>query len=68
MESFKSTLDEVRECDILVHVIDISHPQYEDHLKTVMQTLIEIKADGHPMLMVFNKMDVYREKHFDAFY
>ncbi len=66
VESFKSTLDEVRECDILVHVIDISHPQYEDHLKTVMQTLIEIKADGHPMLMVFNKMDAYREKHFDA--
>ncbi len=65
VESFKSTLDEVRECDLLIHVIDISHPQYEDHIKTVHQTLIDIGADKHPMLMVFNKMDSYRSTHYD---
>lgn len=65
VESFKSTLDEVRESDLLIHVVDISHPQYEDHIKTVMQTLVDIKADGHPLLLVFNKMDAYRAMHFD---
>lgn len=66
VESFKSTLDEVRECDLLIHVIDISHPQFEDHIKTVHQTLIDIGADKHAMLMVFNKMDAYRDLHYDA--
>ena len=65
VESFKSTLDEVRECDLLIHVVDISHPQYEDHIKTVQQTLIDIGADKHPMLLVFNKMDAYRATHYD---
>ncbi len=65
VESFKSTLDEVRECDILIHVIDISHPQYEDHLRTVMETLKDIGADNKPMLMVFNKMDAYRKTAYD---
>jgi GTP-binding protein HflX len=65
VESFKSTLDEVRECDLLIHMVDISHPQYEDHIKTVQQTLIDIGADKHPMLLVFNKMDAYRASHYD---
>lgn len=65
VESFKSTLDEVRECDLLIHVIDISHPQYEDHIRTVLQTLKEIGADSKPMLMVFNKMDAYRATAYD---
>ncbi|MGB2846526.1 MAG: GTPase HflX [Saprospiraceae bacterium] len=65
VESFKSTLDEVRECDLLVHVVDISHPQYEDHINTVNKTLQEIKADNHPILMVFNKMDAYRDNVYD---
>ncbi len=65
IESFKSTLDEVRECDILIHVIDIAHPQYEDHLRTVMETLKDIGADSKPMLMVFNKMDAYRKTAYD---
>jgi len=65
VESFKSTLDEVRECDLLVHVVDISHPQYEDHINTVNKTLQEIKADNHPILMVFNKMDAYRANVYD---
>ncbi|MFA8300470.1 MAG: GTPase HflX [Hyphomicrobiales bacterium] len=59
IESFKSTLDEVREADLLVHVVDISHPYFEDHIKTVEETLNEIKASGKPSLMVFNKVDAY---------
>lgn len=66
IESFKSTLDEVRESDILVHVIDISHPNYQDHIETVLKTLKDIKVGEKPMLMVFNKMDAYRHKNFDA--
>ena len=65
VESFKSTLDEVRECDILLHVVDIAHPQFEDHVKTVQQTLQEIGAGDKPTLMVFNKFDLYPERYFD---
>lgn len=65
VESFKSTLDEVRECDLLLHVADIAHPQFEDHVKTVQQTLQDIGAGEKPTLMVFNKVDLYRERCFD---
>ncbi|MBK8152874.1 MAG: GTPase HflX [Saprospiraceae bacterium] len=65
VESFKSTLDEVRESDILVHVIDISHPQFRDHINTVLATLQSLHAADKPMLMVLNKIDQYREKYFD---
>ena len=60
IESFKSTLDEVREADILVHVVDISHPQFEDQIHVVNQTLVELGASEKPVLMVFNKTDAYR--------
>ena len=59
VESFKSTLDEVRESDILLHVVDISHPEFEDQIKTVNQTLAEIGAGDKPIIMVFNKVDAY---------
>jgi GTPase len=65
VESFKSTLDETRESDILVHVVDLAHPQYEDQIATVQQTLKELKVDDKPTFMVFNKMDLYRERYFD---
>lgn len=65
VESFKSTLDEVRESDILLHVVDIAHPQHEDQIRTVNQTLQELGAIDKPTLMVFNKIDLYREKYFD---
>jgi len=65
VESFKSTLDEVREADILLHVVDISHPSYEDQMAVVNNTLQELKASDKPMLSVFNKMDLYEEKTFD---
>lgn len=65
VESFKSTLDEVRESDILLHVVDIAHPQFEDHIRTVQQTLLELGAADKPTLMVFNKIDLYRERYFD---
>lgn len=67
VESFKSTLDEVREADILLHVVDISHPQYEDHIHAVHQTLQEIKIEEKPTIMVLNKIDLYRKDHYDAF-
>lgn len=67
VESFKSTLDEVRESDILVHVIDISHPFYEDHILTVQNTLNDLGASDRTTLMVFNKLDLYREKYFDDY-
>jgi len=60
VESFKSTLDEVRESDILVHVVDISHPEFEDQIQTVNETLSEIGAADKPVIMAFNKMDAYR--------
>lgn len=59
VESFKSTLDEVRESDILVHVVDISHPEFEDQLNVVNETLSEIDANGKPTIIVFNKIDAY---------
>ena len=65
VESFKSTLDEVREADILLHVVDISHPQYEDQIGVVNKTLQELKAFEKPILTIFNKMDMYEEKTFD---
>jgi len=65
VESFKSTLDEVREADILLHVVDISHPQYEEQLSVVNKTLEELKALDKPTLTIFNKMDLYEERTFD---
>ena len=65
VESFKSTLDEVREADILLHVVDISHPNYEDQLGVVNKTLQELGAHDKPMLTVFNKMDAYIKNTFD---
>lgn len=59
IESFKSTLDEVREADLLLHVVDISHPLFEDQINVVNQTLTEIGAYDKPVLIVFNKMDAY---------
>jgi GTP-binding protein HflX len=66
VESFKSTLDEVREADLLLHVVDLSHPQYEDQMGTVNKTLQELKSHDKPLLVVFNKLDEYVEKTFDA--
>jgi GTP-binding protein HflX len=65
IESFKSTLDEVREADILLHVVDISHPNYEEQIAVVNKTLQEINAFEKPTLTIFNKMDLYEEKTFD---
>ena len=65
VESFKSTLDEVREADILLHVVDISHEQHEDQIGTVNKTLQELKAFDKPILTIFNKMDLYQKKNFD---
>jgi GTP-binding protein HflX len=65
VESFKSTLDEVREADILLHVVDISHPAYEDQMGVVNKTLQDLKAFEKPVLTIFNKMDLYEEKVFD---
>ena len=59
VESFKSTLDEVREADLLIHVVDISHESFEDHINSVNQTLMEIEAHQKPMIMVFNKIDAF---------
>ncbi|MFL5765881.1 MAG: GTPase HflX [Bacteroidia bacterium] len=60
VESFKSTLDEVREADVLIHVVDISHPGFEDQISVVNQTLTDIGAGDKPVLMVFNKIDAFR--------
>ncbi|RYG41028.1 MAG: GTPase HflX, partial [Chitinophagaceae bacterium] len=65
VESFKSTLDEVREADVLLHVVDISHPQYEDQLKVVNKTLAELGAGEKPTITIFNKMDQYEKEVFD---
>src|SRR6187399_1657212 len=62
VESFKSTLDEVREADILLHVVDISHPSYEEQMGVVNKTLQDIKAFDKPIIVVFNKMDLYEQK------
>lgn len=65
VESFKSTLDEVREADILLHVVDTSHPSYEEQVGVVNKTLQDIKAFEKPIITVFNKMDVYEKNTFD---
>jgi GTP-binding protein HflX len=65
VESFKSTLDEVREADVLLHVVDVSHAQYEDQIGVVNKTLQELKAFDKPIITIFNKMDLYKEKYFD---
>ena len=65
VESFKSTLDEVREADLLLHVVDISHPSFEDHIASVNIILDEIKSAGKPTLMVFNKIDAYEHETID---
>jgi GTP-binding protein HflX len=67
VESFKSTLDEVRESDIIVHVVDVSHPHFEDQMKEVDKTLQELEASDKKTFIVFNKMDLYREKNFDEY-
>ena len=65
VESFKSTLDEVREADILLHVVDISHPNYEEQLSVVHKTLEELGAHNKPTITIFNKMDLYEQHTFD---
>lgn len=65
VESFKSTLDEVREADILLHVVDISHPNYEDQLAVVNKTLQDLNAFDKPIVTIFNKMDLYEKETFD---
>ncbi|QKJ61931.1 GTPase HflX [Flavobacterium sp. M31R6] len=65
VDSFKSTLDEVREADLLLHVVDISHPEFEDHIESVNQTLMDIKANDKPVIMVFNKIDAYKHLTID---
>lgn len=65
VESFKSTLDEVREADILLHVVDIAHPAYEEQLGVVNKTLQELNAFEKPILTIFNKMDLYEQQTFD---
>ncbi|MEI6890325.1 MAG: GTPase HflX [Bacteroidota bacterium] len=66
IDSFKSTLDEVREADILIHVADISHPDHEEQINVVKQTLTDIKASNKPVIMLFNKIDAYRFEVKDA--
>lgn len=65
VESFKSTLDEVREADLLLHVVDISHPNFEDHFHTVNETLADIDSADKPTIVVFNKLDAYQPKSVD---
>ena len=62
VESFKSTLDEVREADLLLHVVDISHPNFEDHIRSVNQILNEIGASDKKTIMIFNKIDLYTQE------
>ncbi|MEN9488280.1 MAG: hypothetical protein RL494_545 [Bacteroidota bacterium] len=59
VDSFKSTLDEVREADLLLHVVDISHPDFEDHIEAVNKILVDIKSADKPVIMIFNKIDAY---------
>jgi len=65
VESFKSTLDEVREADVLLHVVDMSHPQYEEQITVVNKTLAELKVEEKPVITIFNKMDKYETEAFD---
>ena len=65
IESFKSTLDEVREADLLIHVVDISHPSFQEHMDSVNKILQEIDGDNKPTIVVFNKIDNYKREDFD---
>ncbi len=65
IESFKSTLDEVREADLLLHIVDIAHPNFEEHIESVDKILGEIDCSNKPMIMVFNKIDAYHPEHLD---
>ena len=65
VESFKSTLDEAVESDILLHVVDIAHPNFEEQFNVVNETLQELKAENKTQIIIFNKIDLYRERHFD---
>jgi len=67
IESFKSTLDEVKESDVMLHIVDIAHPQYEEQINAVNTLLTELGVTDKPTLMVFNKMDRYRKLYFDEF-
>lgn len=67
IEAFKSTLDEVREADILIHVVDISHPGFEEQMEVVENTLRDIKADNKPIYVIFNKVDAYTYEKYDEF-
>ena len=67
IEAFKSTLDEVREADILVHVVDISAPDFEEQMQTVEKTLKDINADNKPVFVIFNKIDAYKYEEYDEF-
>lgn len=67
IEAFKSTLDEVREADILIHVVDISHPGFEEQMEVVENTLRDIKADNKPIYVIFNKVDAYKYEEYDEF-
>ncbi len=67
IEAFKSTLDEVREADILIHVVDISHPGFEEQMQVVENTLRDINADNKPIYVIFNKVDAYTYEEYDEF-
>lgn len=67
IESFKSTLDEALEADILLHVVDISHPAFEEQIRVVNEILKELKCENKPQIVIFNKMDLYEQKKFDEF-
>jgi len=67
VESFQSTLDEVRESDLLLHVVDVAHPQHEDHIRTVRQTLLELGVGDKPTWLILNKFDLFRQRNFDEF-
>tara|TARA_Y100000385_G_scaffold283536_1_gene339817 strand:- start:3966 stop:5180 length:1215 start_codon:yes stop_codon:yes gene_type:complete len=67
VESFKSTLNEALEADLLIHVVDLSHPQFEDQMQAVKTTLADLHCEDKPELVVFNKLDVYRERYFDKY-
>jgi len=62
VESFKSTLDEIRESDLLMHIVDISHPGFEDQVRIVNETLRDLKSSGKPQILVFNKIDAFSFK------
>jgi len=67
IESFKSTLAESMESDIILHVVDVSHPQFEDQMKVVDETLRELNVNDKPILHVFNKLDAYKDRYFDEY-